>query len=107
MAKRKPKSKHMSKASQRPRWSRVLIPGAVVLALAVGIATWLFLPQRSQLSDAAPYHGGPRLAVDKDLIDFGSMRFERMVNARFRLRNVGDEPLRLAVNPQVEAIEGC
>jgi hypothetical protein len=45
--------------------------------------------------------------VDKGLIDFGPVRFDRIVKASFRLRNVGDQPLRLALNPQVEALEGC
>ncbi len=107
MAKRKPKSKRSSKGPQRTRWSRLLIPGAVAVALAVGIATWLFLPPKSHVSDAASYHGGPRLALDKELIDFGTVRFGRMVDASFHLRNVGDQPLRLAMKSPVEAIEGC
>jgi hypothetical protein len=65
------------------------------------------MPRQSRISDAAQFQGGPRLAVDQELIDFGNLPFERMVRARFRLRNVGDQPLQLAVNPQVEAIEGC
>jgi hypothetical protein len=56
---------------------------------------------------AAQYTGGPRLWVDSDFIDFGTVRFEKHVTARFRLRNVGDQPLRLASNPPVEVVEGC
>ena len=107
MAKRTPKSTRSSKEPERSRRPRLLAPGVVVLALAAGIAAWLLLPQRGHLSDAATYHGGARLLVDKGLIDFGPVRFDRIVKASFRLRNVGDQPLRLALNPQVEAIEGC
>jgi hypothetical protein len=47
------------------------------------------------------------LAADTELIDFGSVRFNTMVQARFLLRNVGDQPLRIAANPPVETVEGC
>ena len=72
-----------------------------------GAITWLALPGRSPLAEVARYQGGPRLAVDRQEIDFGSVRFEKMVQARFRLRNVGDQPLRIAANPRVEVVEGC
>ena len=107
MGKRKGKVKSSSNVEPRSRWSRFIIPGVLGLAVVVGVATWYLMPRQSLISDAAQYQGGPRLAVDKELIDFGSVPFERMVEARFRLRNVGDQPLRLAVDPRVEAVEGC
>ena len=107
MAKHKRKSHSASNAQSESRWPRFLIPGVLLLAVLVGFVTWYSLPRRNTLSDAAQYQGGPRLGIDKELINFGTVRFERMVEARFRLRNVGDQPLRLTVNPQVEAIEGC
>ncbi len=96
-----------TKRSNPPRRSGLFVWSAIALAIVVGVGTWYFIPRRSPLSDAAPYKGGPRLVVDKDLIDFGPVRFEKWVEARFRLRNVGDQPLKLAVNSPVEAIEGC
>jgi len=107
MAKHKRWEKPVSRAQTPTRWRNLLIPGAIGLALIMGVVTWFFLQKPAPISLAAQSAGGPRLAVDKELIDFGPVRFERMVEARFRLRNVGDQPLRLAVNPQVEAIEGC
>jgi hypothetical protein len=86
---------------------RLLIPGVLGLAIFVGAVTWYLHPQLNMQSDAAQSRGGPRLEVDKELIDFGSVRFEKMVDARFRLKNVGDQPLALAVERRVEAIEGC
>ena len=59
------------------------------------------------MADTPRYQGGPRLAVDRQEIDFGPVRFEKRVQARFRLRNVGDKPLRLTANPRVEVVEGC
>jgi len=107
VGKQKRKSKPVSKTQTRSSRPRFLIPGALALAVLVGLATWYLLPRQGPLSDAAQYRGGPRLLVDKELIDFGNVRFDKMVEARFRLRNVGDQPLRLAVDPRVEAVEGC
>ena len=107
MAKRKERLKSGLKVQQDGRRSKFLIPGLLVVAVAIGAGTWFFLQKPSPQVVAAQYAGGPRLAVDKDLIDFGTVRFEKFVTARFRLRNVGDQPLSLAVDPRVEAIEGC
>ncbi len=79
----------------------------VSITLLAGFAIWYAYPRQSPLSAAAQYHGGPKLAVQTDLIDFGSVRFEKMVTARFLLRNVGDKPLQIAANPPVELVEGC
>ena len=107
MAKHKQKAKSVSKPQPRSGGLRFLIPGVLALAVIVGVATWYLLPRQSPVSDAAQYRGGARLAVDKELIDFGTVRFNKMVDARFRLKNVGDQPLKLAVDRRVEAIEGC
>jgi len=106
MTKHRQREKPVSKA-QVPSRRRLLVPGAIGLAVVVAVAAWFFLQRPTPASFAAQYTGGPRLVVDKELIDFGAVRFDRMVDARFRLRNVGDQPLRLAVDPGVEAIEGC
>lgn len=51
--------------------------------------------------------GGPRISVDKDLIDFGTVPFRKFVEASFRVRNVGDQPLTLPANPPLDVLEGC
>jgi hypothetical protein len=107
MGKHKHRPKSSAKTPPRPRRPRFLIPGALALAVLVGLVTWYLLPRQSPLSDAAQYRGGARLTVDKELIDFGTVRFNKMVDARFLLKNVGDQPLKLAVDQRVEAIEGC
>jgi hypothetical protein len=45
--------------------------------------------------------------VDRHEIDFGQVRFDQFVEARFRLKNVGDRTLQIATRPRVEAVEGC
>jgi len=96
-----------TKAKPRSSWTRFVAPGAIGLAVMVGLATWLILPEKNRVSDAAQYRGGPRLAVDKDLIDFGTVKFNQRVHASFRLKNVGDQSLRLPASPPVEVLEGC
>lgn len=86
---------------------RLVVGGLVGVAILAGLVTWYAYPRPSPLSAAPVYQGGPRLAVDTELIDFGPVRFNKMVKARFLLRNVGDQPLRVAANPPVEAVEGC
>lgn len=107
MGKGKGKPRSASKRPDPPRRSGLVVWSVILVALVAGLATWYFIPRRSPLSDAASYHGGPRLAVDKELIDFGDRHFNRFVEARFLLRNVGDQPLKLAADSPVEAIEGC
>ena len=107
MGKRKGKSKSGPKAQQSSRWPKFVVPGLLAVVVVIGGGTWFFLQKSSPQVVAAQYTGGPRLAVDRDFIDFGNVRFEKFVTAGFRLRNVGDQPLRLAVDRRVEAIEGC
>ena len=56
---------------------------------------------------AAEFHGGARLAVDKDLIDFGAVKLGQRVHASFQLRNIGDRVLLLPSAPPVDVVEGC
>ncbi len=107
MGKRKGKSKHTPKVQPSSRSSRFLIPGVLAIVVVAGLATWFLLQKSSPQSVAAQYTGGARLWVDNDLIDFGTVRFEKFVQANFRLRNVGDQPLGLPANPPVEVAEGC
>ena len=86
---------------------RLIVSGLIGVAILAGLVTWYAYPRSSPLSAAPAYQGGPRLAADTELIDFGSVRFNTMVQARFLLRNVGDQPLRIAANPPVETVEGC
>ncbi len=107
MGKRKGKSKQTPNAKPHSRSSRLLIPGVLLIVVLVGAGTWFLLQKSSTQVVAAQYTGGARLWVDSDYIDFGSVRFEKFVEARFRLRNVGDQPLRLPSNPPVDVVEGC
>ena len=91
----------------QPRRRGWLWPGILSVSFLVGLTAWLLWPNPSPLADAPKYAGGPRLVVDRQEIDFGQVRFEKFVQARFRLKNVGDRMLQIATGPRVEAVEGC
>jgi hypothetical protein len=71
------------------------------------MALWMALLQDGATGEPAPLRTGPRLTVDRELIDFGAVRYNQFVEARFRLKNVGDQPLRLPASPPLEVAEGC
>lgn len=102
----KKKKPQVRRQPERKR-STALILGAAALALAAGVFTWFWFGRHDPLGAAPLYTGGPRLAAETDNIDFGTVRFERWVTAKFRVRNVGDKTLKFAANPRVEVVEGC
>jgi hypothetical protein len=81
--------------------------GAICVAIFAGVTTWVVVPRHGATGETAQFRGGPRLAVDRELIDFGAVRYSQFVEARFRLKNVGDQPLQLPASPTVEVVEGC
>ena len=82
------------------------VSAAVGLMMLVG-AAWILLPSDSRAGEAPPFRGGARLAVDTELIDLGAQPYNRVVEARFQLRNIGDRPLQLPPSPPIEVVEGC
>ncbi len=107
MGRQKTRTEEARERRAHARRQRLLAAGLVGVVVLAGVATWHFLQGQSPLSAASTYQGGPRLAVDREEIDFGPVQFEKQVQARFRVRNVGDQPLQIAANPSVEVVEGC
>ena len=91
----------------KPRRWGFWIPGAIGVAVLTGVVLWMAAVQDGATGEPAPHRAGPRLAVDRELIDFGAVRYNQFVEARFRLKNVGDQPLRLPASPPLEVAEGC
>jgi len=98
--------------AQRRRGVRFAVLGVLTIAAAVAVA--VFVLNGSSTSNrvgattwsTSSYTGGPRLAVDRTLIDQGSVAYNHEVRATYRLKNVGDQPLTLQ-QPTVEIAEGC
>lgn len=89
--------------SRRIPW--LWIAGVMLLLLIGGAWGWStfvdstdFIPQVT---------GAPRLAVDQTTIDEGDVKLGQTVRSAFRLQNVGDQPLAILGEPQVQVVEGC
>lgn len=81
--------------------------GGVKLGLFALVAAWIVPLLPVQAGTAAVTQGGARLEIDRDMIDFGKQPYGKMLQAVFRLRNVGDQILLLPSNLAIEVLEGC
>ena len=100
------KGKRFGRKSMRTQYPW-LFPLIVVVVLA-GLA---FLVLRgkpaSQPMTAIELQGAASLKVDQEQIDMGDVKLGRIVEASFRLTNIGDQPLRFTKPPYIEVVEGC
>jgi hypothetical protein len=100
---KKSRRKEVPSAPRRPwLW---LAMGAAVLLIAGGLVVWSSSNTRPAVTPQAT--GAPRLAVGRTTVDAGYVKFDKLVHTTFRLRNVGDQPLQILGEPQVELVEGC
>ena len=52
--------------------------------------------------------GAPAVAVlPQDTIDYGNVKLGSTINTVFKVRNMGDQPLVVLGEPQVELVQGC
>ena len=84
----------------RPQWRWAARGGIVVAAVGAGAFWWL--------SEAEDIRGGtPRLVLDREVVDLGSLPFEAPVRVVFTLTNRGNGSLKLADVPRVKVLKGC
>ena len=83
----------------------LVIAGALVLFIGGGLVVWSSSRARPDVEPQAA--GSPKLTVDQAVVDEGYVRFNVPVRTTFRLSNVGDQPLQILGQPQVELVEGC
>ena len=104
---KKNRTSYSQSQAQSPQrnWWWVLVGLALLLVAAGALLLWR--PFQAEPDFVPEVSGAPRLAVDQTTLDAGDVKFETPVQAAFRLRNVGDKPLQLLGEPQVELIEGC
>lgn len=102
--KRKRRSKQ-NKVVVRPLW---VLVGAAIGVILFGVGGLLLSQQEGAPADFVPeVSGAPRVAVSEDRVDYGNVRLNTTIETVFRVRNVGDQPLFILGEPQVELIEGC
>ncbi len=89
----------------RRRWEFLVIVAAILLIAAGGVMVWA----QSGNEPGAPVEvrSAPRVAVAQDAVDHGDLKFETPVSSVFQVSNIGDQPLQILGEPQVELVEGC
>ena len=109
---KKSHSKRIKRTKAPPKrqfpWLWVIMGGAVLLVIGGLSLLWPSSNSGVVTLDVTPeVTGAPRLAVDQEVIDEGYIKLNNTIRTTFRLRNVGDEPLDVMGEPQVELAEGC
>jgi len=91
--------------ASRFSWPVLTAVAAVILIIAGG-AMVLFAPD--PVAETSPeVTGAPRLVVAQPEIDEGYIKLDKTIETTFHLKNVGDRPLKILGEPQVELVEGC
>jgi hypothetical protein len=86
----------------------VLLAAGAVLVIILGVLLLTNLGRGSTASNSSSTASGqPKLALDRQEIDFGKVPLDIPVTAVFRISNAGDAPLRILNEPVVEVKQGC
>ncbi len=100
--------KRKDEQTAKSPWPFVVMGVGAVLIIVVGFLAWRGGTSGTKAASATPQvTGSPKLSVDRDSIDFGKVPLNQTVQADFKLKNVGDRPLRILGEPRVELVKGC
>lgn len=98
-------SKRSKRRRQKNRWMPILLGlGGLVLLV---VATLALRGNSSGTKAAIEVKGAPAIKVDKEQIDFGDVKLGQTVEAKFKITNIGDQPLRFSEAPYINVVEGC
>jgi hypothetical protein len=102
------KFKIKRKSKPRPWWKRIspLLLGLGGLLL-MGMASFILVRAAQPPTQNIPLVSGPRLQVDREIIDFGEVKMGIPIRASFKLTNIGNEPVRFVRQPYIQVLEGC
>lgn len=96
--------KHLRHHRRKQPWP-MLILFSVGLLLVIGAVVALRKPPEPKA--AIEVTGYPSLKVDREKVDLGDVPLGQTVEVKFRLMNVGDQPLHFSKAPYIEVLEGC
>lgn len=85
------------KQTRKFPWLHVVLGGGLLILAAVLFAN----------RNAGNTSGTPRLAVDRDKIDYGYVKFEENRQFALKVTNTGNSTLRFKEDPYIEVLEGC
>jgi hypothetical protein len=92
------------KRGQQNMWLPIGVAMGGVLLIAVAFLVW----GSGLLGDSSGDAGGtPLLVVDQEVIDFGEVKYNQVVQASFQITNVGEGTLQFTEVPYIEVVEGC
>ena len=101
------KRKQQRRQSPARQIPRVLMAAGGLTAIILVVLA-VAQPWSADLPPATPQVvGSPRLTVDQTTIDAGYKKYDVPIRTAFRLRNVGDQPLKIVDTPQVRLVQGC
>ena len=89
---------------KRKSWPVFLLFG-VGLLLVIGAVFAFKKPAESKAT--IEVSGSPSLKVDRQKVDLGNVKLGQTVEVKFKIMNVGDQPLRFDKTPYIEVVEGC
>ncbi len=107
MSKRKRRIKGTRRVAASPKrrsWLPLVALAAALLLVGGGVLLW----QRIVRSAVPPQvTGAPRVSVSQEVVDYGDVRLNTPIETVFYVYNVGDRPLKILGEPQVEVVQGC
>jgi hypothetical protein len=101
---RSPKPQHTASPLKQRGWLLLATLAAALLVTGGAILLW---PRSGQPSVAPQVTGAPRVAVSQEVVDYGDVKLNTSIETVFRVQNVGDQPLKILGEPQVELVQGC
>jgi len=87
--------------------SRPLLIGAGILGVTLIVVLIAFASQPAVSNFVPEVIGAPHAEVSTTLIDHGDLQMEEYAESVFRIRNTGDQTLRILQEPRVELVLGC
>ena len=106
MGKSKRQSRHKPASNHKARTTgRKFTYLGGFLALIVGLFVLLFTTQKPAYTPEVV--GEPRAQLDQTELDYGDVKLNSTITSVFKVRNIGDQLLRILGEPQVELVEGC
>ena len=104
-----PKRKNKNQPPVRSR-SRLFISVGLAIAgiILFGFALWSILQDANpNIKAESQVKGSPSLMVDQEKIDLGNVPLGQWVTVKFKVTNVGDQPLSFTQKPYVQVAAGC
>ncbi len=100
-------SRPISPAAPRAGRRTLLWVGLMALGAFALVVVGFTLLRGGSGGPAAGGSQGPVVEVDQDVFDYGDVKVNTPIETLLRVRNAGDQPLKIAGDPEVELVEGC